>query len=67
MAISQTQENIIQLLKCCGITQDAAMAIMFMLETEEQQEAMLDWMIWQDSPPTEEQLLAKAYEIASRE
>ncbi len=63
MAVSQTQENIIQLLKCCGITQGAAMAIMFMLETEEQQETMLDWMINQNEPPTEEALLTKAVEI----
>lgn len=63
MAVSQTQENIIQLLKCCGITRDAAMAIMFMLETEEQQETMLDWMINQNEPPTEETLLTKAVEI----
>lgn len=63
MAVSQIQENIIQLLKCCGITQGAAMAIMFMLETEEQQETMLDWMINQNEPPTEETLLTKAVEI----
>lgn len=63
MAVSQIQENIIQLLKCCGITQCAAMAIMFMLETEEQQETMLDWMINQNEPPTEETLLTKAVEI----
>ena len=63
MEVSQTQENIIQLLKCCGITQDAAMAIMFMLETEEQQEAMLSWMIQQNEPPTEQELLKMAVEI----
>ena len=63
MAVSQIQENIIQLLKCCGITQGAAMAIMFMLETEEQQETMLDWMINQNEPPIEETLLTKAVEI----
>ena len=63
MAVSQIQENRIQLLKCCGITQGAAMAIMFMLETEEQQETMLDWMINQNEPPTEETLLTKAVEI----
>lgn len=61
--ISQTQENIIQLLKCCGVSIGAAMAIMFMLETEEQQDAMLNWMIDQSEAPTEEQLLRKAIEI----
>lgn len=39
------------------------MAIMFMLETEEQQDAMLNWMIDQSEAPTEEQLLRKAIEI----
>lgn len=63
MAVSQTQENILQLLKYCGITQEAAMAIMFMLETEEQQEAMLSWMIQQKEPPTEQELLKMAVEI----
>ncbi len=61
--VSQVQQNIIQLLKCCGVSLGAAMAIMFMLETEKQQDAMLNWMIEQSEAPTEEQLLTKAIEI----
>ncbi len=63
MAVSKLQETLIDGLRCCGITQGAALAIMFMLETEEQQETMLNWMIEQDGPPTEEALLTKAVEI----
>lgn len=63
MELSETQKDIITGLKLCGISKDGIIAMMTFLETEEQQEKMLDWMIWQDEAPTEQKLLRKIVEI----
>lgn len=64
MAVSELEKNIIIGLQLCKIPREGMIVIVSLLETEEQQEEMLDWMIQQDEAPTEQELLKKAVEIA---
>ena len=64
MAISNTLRSIAEGLKICGVGKDVMTAILCLLETLEQEDKMLKYMLSMETPMTEAQLLEKATEIA---
>ena len=50
-------------LGACGISRNCARAILLMLETDEQTQAMLDWLLKVEEVPTEEDCLWQAVMI----
>ena len=59
----QNITDLVQLLQSAGATKEGTVAIMLVLETDEQDEAMLDWMTSLKKAPTENEALVKAMEI----
>lgn len=66
MEVSETLKAIAELLNCTEARQETKAGILFMLETPEQEKAMLDFMLEKDEPPTPEALLMKTLEITGR-
>lgn len=50
-------------LHACGISKNCALCIILLLETEEQAQAMLDWILELENLPTEENCLKQALAI----
>ena len=50
-------------LYACGISKNCALCIILLLETEEQAQAMLDWVLELEGLPTEENCLKQALAI----
>ena len=50
-------------LHACGISKDCALCIGLMLETAEQEQAMLDWILDLEDLPTETECLEQAVKI----
>ena len=50
-------------LYACGISKNCALSIGLMLETAEQEQAMLDWILDLDGIPTEAECLEQAVSI----
>lgn len=50
-------------LHACGISKNCALCIGLMLETEEQQQEMVDWILDLEDLPTETECLEKTVEI----
>ena len=50
-------------LYACGISQNCALCIGLMLETPEQEQAMLDWILDLEDLPTEAECLEQAVSI----
>ena len=51
-------------LKICGVSQDGMLAILCLLTTPEQEQAMLNHLLSMENPETEGQLLGKAVELS---
>lgn len=47
----------------CGVSQDCATCVMYMLETDEHAQAMLDWILELNEPPSEQDVLLQALNI----
>jgi hypothetical protein len=60
---SNTLRTIAEGLKICGISKDGMLAILCLLKTPEQEQAMLDHLLKMKEPETEAQLLEKAVEL----
>lgn len=67
METSETIRLIAEGLKICGAREEVALAVLSLLETPEQEEAMLDYILELgdalEKPETAEKLLEKAVEL----
>ena len=60
---SETYKIIAEGLHACGISKNCALCIILLLETEDQAQAMLDWILELETPPTEQECLIEALAI----
>jgi len=63
MEISKKQQNIAEMLKLCGVEGEIILAILCVLETEEQQQAMLNYLQQMEVLEEPMKLLKAALEI----
>lgn len=63
METSNTLRTIAEGLKICGVSKDGMLAILCLLKTPEQEQAMLDHLLKMKEPEPEAQLLEKAVEL----
>lgn len=69
MGLSEISTTIVEGLKLFGVTKECVLCIVFVLKTEEQELAMLDWIIEQiddEKIPTENKCLEQAVMITQK-
>ena len=59
----KTSKILTEGLHACGVSRNCAMCIILLLETEEQEQAMLDWVLELEDLPTEQECLEQAVAI----
>ena len=64
MALTETMENLVKLMKPCGVTQDGGIVILCLISEHGIEKQMLAWMMEQKEAPTENELLVQLLKLS---